>query len=210
MKRTVQVTLIAALLLPTAATAARFKAEPDQTKQAQYRSEERERTETRYKGEQREQPPRGAAGPPRTRVRSRRAPAGRGAPQLPIRRSPARRSPAQPAPVERHYITRGAHHLARVILQHRPYDTGPGRTRGLRKWRAWTDMVLDWNDRGHGLYLELRGPTPSTSPDRLANGTVRRWTSAADAPPGLYELTDSAPGAVEYCAGGRAIARACG
>jgi len=29
----------------------------------------------------------------------------------------------------------------------------------LGKWDGWTDVVLDVNGRGHGLYLDLSGPT---------------------------------------------------
>lgn len=196
MKRTVQVTLIAALLLPTAATAARFKAEPDQTKQAQYRSEERERTETRYKGEQREQP---AAREQLDRRDARPQPVVRQRavvhPSFPIRREPPRVVVRRhPLPVERHYIYTPAPIIWRgVILQHRPYDHWAWEdTEVLRKWEGWTDIVLDVNDRGHGLYLELSGPTQLDFAEIvLANGHVRTVDFRQRTHRrGLYELTD--------------------
>ena len=151
MKRIIQATLIAALLLPAAAMAARVKPEPA------------EKSEPRYKGEQREQ----AA--PRDRVDRRNArpqPVVRTRavlrPSFPIHREPPRVVVRRrPAPVNVRVVYTSAPIIWRSIAIGRlPYSHWAWEdSEILHRWEGWTDVVLDVNDRGHSLYLELSGPT---------------------------------------------------
>jgi len=150
MKWIIQVTLIATLLLPAAALAGRS------------RSESRGDADVRYKSEQRQPAKPGAAverrdehfRAPRARVVVR--------PDFPIRRErPVVVVRRRPAPVERRLVYMPAPVLWRGVVVVRPqHDRWIWQdSEVLNKWEGWTDVVLDVNDRGRSLYLELGGPT---------------------------------------------------
>lgn len=151
MKRIIQATVIAALLIPAAALADREK------------GESRGNTETRYKGEQREAPA------PRERMDRRDArpqPVVRERavvrPNFPIHREPPRVIVRRhPVPVQRRIVYRPAPIIWRsVAIGRLPYDRWAWEdSEVLQRWDGWADVVLDVNDRGHSLYLELSGPT---------------------------------------------------
>jgi hypothetical protein len=145
MKRIILATLIAALAVPTAAMAARVKPQPGNN------------GDVRYKSERREPAPRGEYRP-RQVVRERAVLR----PGFPIHREPVRVVVRrQPMPVERRVVYVSAPIIWRgVILAGLPYDHWAWHdSEVLHKWEGWTDVVLDVNQRGNSLYLELSGPT---------------------------------------------------
>ncbi len=143
MKRIIQLTLIAALLVPTAALAGR--------------SGGHDRDDVRYKGETRgPQGPREAVGrpaPPRGPVVVR--------PDFPIRRErPVVVVRRHPAPIERRLVYVPAPVIWRgvIVTPPRYAHWAWEDSEVLSKWDGWSDVVLDVNGRGRGLYLELGGP----------------------------------------------------
>jgi hypothetical protein len=157
MKRTIQLTLIAALLLPAAALAARYRPEPAGNPDTRYKEERRETAEPREQADRREALDRREY---RTKPVVRERAVVR--PSFPIRREPPRVVVRRhPAPVNVRVIYSAPPIIWRAMPIYRaPYDRwGWEDTEVLRKWEGWTDVVLDVGERGHSLYLELSGPT---------------------------------------------------
>jgi hypothetical protein len=78
----------------------------------------------------------------------------------------------------------------------------------LRRWEGWTDVVLDVNDRGRSLYLELRGPTQLDFAEVVfSDGRAQAIDFRQQTPRnGIYELMDFRHGRrVDYV---RLVARA--
>lgn len=151
MKRILQATLIAALLLPAAAMAARVKPEPTDKPDTRYKGEQSEPAKARDQADRREY---------RTQPVVRERAVLR--PDFPIHRPPPRVVIRRhPAPVERRIVYRTAPVIWRnVAIGRLPYDHWAWEdSEILRRWEGWTDVVLDVNERGHSLYLELSGPT---------------------------------------------------
>jgi hypothetical protein len=151
MKRIMQASLIAALLLPTAALADRGKRDSGGDAETRYKGEQREQAAPREPMDRRGQRPRPVV---RERAVVR--------PSFPIHREPprvvVRRHPA-PVNVRIVYSTPPVIWRAAPIYR-MPYDHWAWEdSEVLQRWEGWTDVVLDVNGRGHSLYLELSGPT---------------------------------------------------
>lgn len=201
MKRIMAVSLVAALLLPTAALAARVKSEPGEKAETRYKSEKREQTGERERQMDRRQYR------PQPVVRQRALLR----PNFPIHRSPptvvVRR---YPVPVERHVYYSSAPIIWRGVLIGRPHHHRWAweDSEVLRRWEGWTDVVLDVNDVGGSLYLELDGHAQLDFAEVVfSNGRARvvdfrQRTHRA----GYYELMDfRGPVRVDYV---RLVARA--
>ena len=163
MKRIVQVTLIAALLLPAAAMAAKYRSEPAGNTDTRYKGEPRQKAEPREatpertaveRGESRER----AIERDRAIVRERAVLR----PSIPIHREPPRVVVRRhPVPVDVRIVYSAPPIIWRAPVLHAwPYDRWAWEdSEVLRRWEGWTDVVLDVNERGRSLYLELSGTT---------------------------------------------------
>ena len=167
MKRILLVSLIAALALPTVALAGRGE------------------SDVRYKEKHRERVERRVATRHRAVVR----------PNFPLHRSlPTVIVRRHPVPVERHVYYRSAPIIWRAAIIVRPHQHRWGWSDSEVLWRrdGWTDVVLDVNDVGGSLYLELSGSTQLDFAEVVFSDGYARVVDFRQRThrPGFYELMD--------------------